>query len=123
MALNDKQLAFANEYLKDKNATQAAIRAGYAEKSAYNQGQRLMNNDEIQSYLAKRTKKAFDKVDISVENTLKGIKEIAEKDDAKDSDRLRAYELLGKYLAMFTEKVDVGQADGKPFEIKIDIVK
>ena len=34
MALNDKQKRFCQEYLKDLNATQAAIRAGYSEKSA-----------------------------------------------------------------------------------------
>ena len=30
--LTDKQELFAREYLKDLNATQAAIRAGYSEK-------------------------------------------------------------------------------------------
>lgn len=34
MALSNKQQMFVNEYLKDFNATQAAIRAGYSEKSA-----------------------------------------------------------------------------------------
>lgn len=32
--LTDKQQAFISEYLKDWNATQAAIRAGYSEKTA-----------------------------------------------------------------------------------------
>lgn len=36
--LTDKQELFAREYLKDLNATQAAIRAGYSEKSAAAQG-------------------------------------------------------------------------------------
>lgn len=34
MALTKKQLLFANEYLKDCNGTQAAIRAGYSKKTA-----------------------------------------------------------------------------------------
>ncbi|WP_193065956.1 terminase small subunit, partial [Hafnia alvei] len=34
MALNDKQEMFCREYLIDLNATQAAIRAGYSEKTA-----------------------------------------------------------------------------------------
>lgn len=36
--LTDKQELFAREYLKDLNATQAAIRAGYSEKTANEQG-------------------------------------------------------------------------------------
>ena len=34
MAMTDKQAAFVREYLIDLNATQAAIRAGYSEKTA-----------------------------------------------------------------------------------------
>jgi phage terminase small subunit len=34
MALTDKQAAFCREYLIDLNGTQAAIRAGYSEKTA-----------------------------------------------------------------------------------------
>lgn len=45
--LNDKQKLFAAEYLKDQNATQAAIRAGYSQKTAKMQGSRLMTNDAI----------------------------------------------------------------------------
>src|SRR5690606_24873160 len=45
--LTPKQAAFAREYLVDLNATQAAIRAGYSEKTAYSQGQRLLKNAEV----------------------------------------------------------------------------
>lgn len=40
--LTDKQTAFVREYLVDLNATQAAIRAGYSERTAYSVGQRLL---------------------------------------------------------------------------------
>ena len=49
MALTAKQKAFVAEYLIDLNATAAATRAGYAEKTAYSQGQRLLKNVEIQT--------------------------------------------------------------------------
>ncbi|MGM7379091.1 terminase small subunit, partial [Acinetobacter baumannii] len=35
MALRGKQQRFVDEYLIDRNATQAAIRAGYSAKTAY----------------------------------------------------------------------------------------
>jgi phage terminase small subunit len=54
MALTAKQQAFINEYVKDFNATQAAIRAGYSEKSARSQGQRLLTNADISEEIARR---------------------------------------------------------------------
>lgn len=52
--LSPKQQRFVDEYLIDLNATQAAIRAGYSEKTAYSQGQRLLNNVEVKKYMQKR---------------------------------------------------------------------
>lgn len=47
--MNDKQRRFTQEYLIDLNATQAAIRAGYSEKTAYSQGHDLLKKPEIQN--------------------------------------------------------------------------
>ena len=49
MELTDRQLRFVEEYVKDYNATQAAIRAGYSEKAAHNSGHRNVKNEEIQA--------------------------------------------------------------------------
>ncbi len=46
--LTPKQEMFCHEYLIDLNATQAAIRAGYSEKTAYNSGYENMSKREIQ---------------------------------------------------------------------------
>jgi phage terminase small subunit len=47
VALSDKQRKFTDEYLVDFNATQAAIRAGYSEKSAYSIGWENLRKPEI----------------------------------------------------------------------------
>jgi phage terminase small subunit len=52
--LNLKQRRFRDEYLKDCNATQAAIRAGYSKKCAYTQGSRLLRNAQISEQIEKR---------------------------------------------------------------------
>ena len=49
--LTPRQARFVDEYLIDLNATQAAIRAGYAERSARWQGQRLLRQSGIKSRL------------------------------------------------------------------------
>lgn len=52
--MTDKQKRFCDEYLIDCNATQAAIRAGYSDKTAYSQGERLLRNVEVKSYIDER---------------------------------------------------------------------
>jgi len=45
--LTDKQERFAQAYILHRNATEAAKAAGYAARSAYNQGYRMLKNNEI----------------------------------------------------------------------------
>ena len=45
--LNEKQEKFAQAYVLHRNATDAAKTAGYAPKSAYNQGYRLLQDTAI----------------------------------------------------------------------------
>ena len=47
-----RQEQFVAEYLVDLNATQASIRAGYSEKTARQQGARLLSNVYIQAAIA-----------------------------------------------------------------------
>jgi phage terminase small subunit len=52
--LAPRMMIFVTEYLKNgNNATQAAIAAGYSEKSAYSQASRLLKSVEVQQYLNK----------------------------------------------------------------------
>tara|TARA_Y100000401_G_scaffold114899_1_gene117621 strand:+ start:826 stop:1233 length:408 start_codon:yes stop_codon:yes gene_type:complete len=50
--LTDKQERFAQAYILHRNATEAAKAAGYAARSAYNQGYRMLKNDEIVERIA-----------------------------------------------------------------------
>jgi phage terminase small subunit len=45
--LNDKQEKFAQAYVLHRNATEAAKAAGYAARSANNQGYRLIQMQEV----------------------------------------------------------------------------
>ena len=49
MALTPKQKRFVAEYLVDLNATAAAKRAGYSQKTAHSIGQENLTKPEIQS--------------------------------------------------------------------------
>lgn len=103
--LTPKQAAFVREYLIDLNATQAAIRAGYAEGSARVQGTRLLANAAIQAEVQAGRETKAEQAQVSAQMVLDGLRRIAE-GDGSESARVRAYELLGKHLGMFTEKTE-----------------
>ena len=121
--LTDKQAAFMREYLVDLNATQAAIRAGYSERTAYSVGQRLLKNVEIQRAMASAQAKRARRVEIKAEDVLRGVIEVTTQ--ARDSGdlktALKGYELQGKHLGMWTERVkqEVSGPDGGPVASEI----
>jgi len=51
MDLSEKQKRFCEEYTVDFNGLQAAIRAGYSEKTANQQASRLLTKVNIQQYI------------------------------------------------------------------------
>lgn len=65
MALNERQKRFVAEYLIDLNATAAAKRAEYSERTAYSMGQRLLKNVEIQEAIQKAIEKRAHRTEIT----------------------------------------------------------
>ena len=106
MSLNPKRAAFVREYLIDLNATQAAIRAGYSERTARQQGTRLLSDASIQSAVQTAVEQRARTTQVTAEMVVTGLQAIAE-GGTSESARVRAYELLGKHLGMFTERSEV----------------
>lgn len=71
--LTDKQQRFVEEYCKDCNATQAAIRSGYSHNMAYSIGWENTRKPEIRAAIDKR----LNELALSAEETLKSISDIA----------------------------------------------
>jgi phage terminase small subunit len=46
------------------------------------------------------------------------VKETKDGFSFKRNDQMKALELIGKHLGMFTDKVEIGNKDGKPFEVR-----
>ena len=129
--MTERQKRFGDEYVLDPNVTQAAIRAGYSEKTAYSIGQRLMKNVEVKSYidaaLARlQAENVADAQEVmryltsvmrgeSQSSVLSlcgnGVQEVIEK-RPDEKERLNAAELLGKRYGLYTEKVDVDASVG-----------
>ncbi len=70
MPLTAKQQRFVAEYLVDLNATQAAIRCGYAAKTARQQGSRLLSHVDIEAAISTAKAQQLDSAEISAVRVL-----------------------------------------------------
>ena len=111
MKLTPKQERFVAEYLVDLNATAAAKRAGYSEKTAYSMGQRLLKKAEIQKAVQNANNARQERTEVTQDYVIQKLKEITDKDasDAQDSNlkysnKIKALELLGKHLGTWEPK-------------------
>jgi len=121
--LTAKQKMFVAEYLIDLNATQAAIRAGYSPRTANEQGARALANVSIQEAIEEAKRGRQEKLNLDAQWVLKRLKDISDRcmqaDPVLDregkptgewrfdsSGANKSTELIGKHLAMFTDKVD-----------------
>lgn len=76
-SLNVKQRTFAQEYLVDLNATQAAIRAGYSEKTANSQGSRLLANAKVKAAIDHLMAERSQRTQVTVDRVLEEIAKLA----------------------------------------------
>lgn len=120
--LTAKQQSFINEYCIDKNATQAAIRAGYSKNSAMQIGEQNLRKLYIKAEIDKRLDKLAQKTEITAEYVINGLKKNYERamelEEVRDREGKivemkyegnvanRALELLGKHLGIFVDKIE-----------------
>lgn len=71
--LTDKQNRFVDEYPINLNATQAAMRAGYSEKTAAQQGARLLKNVKIAALIAKALEARSERTKITADRVLEEL--------------------------------------------------
>lgn len=111
MGLTAKQQRFVEEYLKDLNGTQAAIRAGYREKAARAQASLLLTKQDIKAAVEAAKSARKRKSGISAQWVLKKIRRTIERcstgDDFDAANALRGLELLGRHLGMWEKHRDM----------------
>ncbi len=75
--MTDKQARFCEEYMIDLNATQAAIRAGYSQKTANEQAARLLANVSIQNRIAQLQAEQSRRTGVSADRVVRELARIA----------------------------------------------
>ena len=116
--IKPKQAAFCREYVKDFNATQAAIRAGYSTKTARSIGAENLTKPDIQKEITNLTERLLEsELSMIRAQVIVRLKEIAFNDNERDEkinkdgnliavsrrDRIKCLELLGKYAGLFKD--------------------
>ena len=95
--LTRKQERFVQEYVKDLNGKQAALRAGYGRKTASKQMSRLLETPEIKEAINFELEESKRRNEITKDYLTLLLKEIAEaKGQARNSDRIQAIVTLAK---------------------------
>ncbi len=76
--LTPKQQRFVQEYLQDHNGTKAAIRAGYSDKTAKQQGSRLLTEPRIQAAVRAGQQKVARKAEVTVDSLMAELEQARE---------------------------------------------
>ena len=127
--MTEKQKRFCDEYLIDLNATQAAIRAGYSERTAYSIGTENLRKPEISAYINSRMEEKNKELIADQDEVLKYLTSVMRGESTSEEivvegigdgcstaraiekapsekDRLKAAELLGKRYGLYTERIE-----------------
>jgi Xaa-Pro aminopeptidase len=99
--LTSKQERFAQAYVLHRNATEAAKTAGYAERSAYNQGYRMLKNDEIVERIADLENELETNIDVI--NEIESQYTFA-KNNGHTNSAIKALELLSRIRGAKSDK-------------------
>lgn len=147
--LTAKQELFCQEYIIDLNATQAAIRAGYSERTANAQASRLLANVKVSARIKELKDERAEKLELDAYWVLKRLKDISDRsmqaepvmefdretgemietgEYAFDSNGAnKSTELIGKHIGMFDPKLklqmDALEAKNKKTEKETEYIE
>jgi phage terminase small subunit len=109
--LTAKQERFCQEYTIDLNATAAARRAGYSEKTAEQQGSRLFRNVQVKARIAELQDEVAERNKLSVDGVVTNLAELRDKAVAAGQmgPAIRAQELIGRTIGAFVDRQLTGE--------------
>ena len=104
--LTERQEVFCNEFIKDLNAVQAAIRAGYSTQHAKKNAYTLLRQARISERIAELKGESIKRTKIEADDILRRLVRIAERTEQEGdyNAAIRSLELLGKHQALWTDR-------------------
>lgn len=128
--LTPKQKAFADYYIQSGNATEAAIKAGYNEKTAKQTGYENLTKPYIKSYIEKRMKEIESDRIATAEEVMKFLTSVM-RGEVKDQfeldpslqDRLKASDMLAKRFGLYNKDNDSELKEKTRKVLQVKVVK
>lgn len=105
--LNTRQRKFAEYYAQSGNAAESARRAGYSDKFAGQNADKLLKNTNILEYIKELSEKAEqDRILTATERQVL-LSDIAKDEKNEPSDRIKAVDTLNKMTGEYLQKVEI----------------
>jgi phage terminase small subunit len=119
--LTVRQHQFIGEYLVTRNATKAALAAGYSEKRAHTVGSQLLAHPLVRQKIDEKTRAVSKRAGVDAQWVIDQLMQVAGQEDVAQSTKVRALELLAKHLGMLEERISV-KTDGLTAEQRTERV-
>ena len=124
--LNRQQMIFAEEWIKTGKIREAAITAGYSEKSAHTSGNRLLKNEKVLEYIRMRMR-TQDKERVASADEVLAWLTAAMRGEVQDqfgleaslADRIKAAQELMKRHAVAEQAESKNNRAGKQIKIQV----
>lgn len=107
LKLNARQKSFCEYYVASGNATDAAIKAGYKEKNARFIGSENLTKANIKKYIEELQEKAKGNRIMTAIERREFLTSMIKDGAVKDTDRLKALDILNKMDGEYTQKLEV----------------
>ena len=104
--LSKRQEEFCQQFLVDLNATKSAVRSGYTETTAKANCGRMLKDPKVRARIDELKAERIKRVQIEADDVIERLVRVANKSEEEGDwhASIRATELLGRHLAMFTDK-------------------
>ena len=104
--LNNRQKLFAEYYAQGNSAAESARKAGYSERFAAQNADKLLKNTNISVYVKELSDKLKDERIMTAKDRQVTLSDIARDNENEPSDRIKAIDTLNKMTGEYTVKVD-----------------
>lgn len=116
MVLTQKQEKFCIEYIACRNATEAALRAGYSKKTAYSMGSENLKKPEVEKRIEKLREKAASSKVLTYREKREWIADRLRDPEERSDIKAKLLDLDNKMEGVYVNRTELSGAGGGAIE-------
>lgn len=118
--LTPRQIKFIEAYVTTFNASKAALMAGYSPNGVAVRGSRLLATASIKEAIDERLQEMVAKTDDKRASVIAFWQSVIDNPKAPISAKLKASDMMAKYLLMYGNALEISGACGAPIKVLWD---